>query len=65
MDIIHITRKGKMVDTIEEFYIYRETKLNKQINDKLTVKPNVIFETVVQQDPHGGIPSTNCTMSST
>jgi len=54
-----------MVDTIEEFYIYRETKLNNQINDKLTVKPNVIFETVVQQDPHGGIPSTNCTMSST
>ena len=54
-----------MMDTIEKFYIYRETKLSNQINDKLTVKPNVIFETVVRQGPHRGIPSTNCTMSST
>jgi hypothetical protein len=67
MDIIHIIKKGKMMDTIEKFYIYiyRKTKLNNQIDDKLTVKPNVIFETVVRQDPHRGIPSTNCTMSST
>ena len=64
MDIIHMTRKGKMMDTIEKFYIYQETKLNNQINDKLTVKPNLIFETLVRHDPHRGIPSTNCTMSS-
>ena len=32
MDIIHITRKGKMMDTIEKLYIYQETKLN-QISD--------------------------------
>jgi hypothetical protein len=48
MDIIHITNKGQMMDTIEKFYIYRETKLNNQINDKLTVKPNVIFEILVR-----------------
>jgi hypothetical protein len=34
--------------TIEKFYIYRGTKLNNQINDKLTVKPNVVFETLVR-----------------
>jgi len=28
MGIIHITNKGKMMDTIEKFYIYRETKLS-------------------------------------
>ena len=50
MDIIHITSKGKMMDTIEKYYMYRATKLNKQINDKLTVQPNVIFETLVRQD---------------
>jgi hypothetical protein len=54
MDIVHITRKGKIMEMIEKFYIYRETKLNNQINDKLTVKQNVIFETVVRQDPHRG-----------
>jgi hypothetical protein len=47
MDIIHITNKGKMMDTIEKYYIYRETKLNNQIKDKLTVQPNIIFETLV------------------
>jgi hypothetical protein len=36
MDIVHITRKGRMMDTLEKFYIFRETKLNNQINDKLT-----------------------------
>jgi ferritin-like metal-binding protein YciE len=65
MDIIHITRKRKMMDMIEKFCIYRETKLNNQINDKPTVKPNVIFKTLVRQDPQRGIPSTYCTMLST
>jgi hypothetical protein len=41
-----------MMDTIEKYYIYRETKLNNQINDKLTVQPNIIFKTLVRQDPH-------------
>jgi len=54
MDIIHITSKGKVMDTIEKYYIYRETKLNNQINDKLTVQPNIIFETLLRQDPPRG-----------
>ena len=40
------------MDTIEKYYIFRETKLDNQINDKLAVRPNVIFEIVVQKDPH-------------
>jgi hypothetical protein len=47
-DIIHITSNGKMMDTIEKYYIYRETKLNNQINDDLTVQPNIILETFVR-----------------
>jgi hypothetical protein len=43
MDIIHITSKGKMMDTIGKYYIYTETKLNNQINDKLTVQPHIIY----------------------
>jgi hypothetical protein len=55
MDIICITDKGKMMDTIEKYYIYRETKLNDQLNDRLTVQPNIIFETIVQQDSYRGL----------
>jgi len=59
MDIIHITNKGRMMDTIKKYYIYRETKLNNQINDKLTVQPNINFETLVQQDTHRGLVKTH------
>jgi hypothetical protein len=55
MNTIHITGKGRLMDTLEKSYIFRETKLNNQINDKLAVKPNIIFDTRVQKDPHRGI----------
>jgi hypothetical protein len=37
MSILYKTDKGKMMDTMERFYIYQETKNNNQINDKNTV----------------------------
>jgi hypothetical protein len=52
MDVVHRTSKGRMMDALETFYIYRETKRNNQINDRLTVKPIVIFETIVHKDPY-------------
>jgi hypothetical protein len=54
MDKIHVTGKVIMMNTIEKYYIHRKTKLDKQINDKLTVQPNAIFETLVQQEAHRG-----------
>jgi hypothetical protein len=58
METLHITDKGRMMEILQRFYIFRETKLNSQINDKLTVKANIIFETVVHKDPHRGLPIT-------
>jgi hypothetical protein len=55
METIHLTNKGRMMDTLKRYYIFRQTKLNKQINDKLTVKSNIIFETIVHEDPHRGL----------
>jgi hypothetical protein len=49
MTILHKTEKGRMMDTMERYYIYKETKNNNQINDKNTLKPNIIFETIVQE----------------
>jgi hypothetical protein len=54
MDTLHTTNKGRMLDTLDKFYIYRETKCNNKINDKLTVKPNVIFDILVHKDPQRG-----------
>jgi hypothetical protein len=54
METIRITRKGKMKDPLERFYIFRETNFNNQINNKLIVKTNTIFGTIVHKDPYRG-----------
>ena len=37
MNVLHSINKGKMMDTLEKFHIYKETKLENQINNKKTV----------------------------
>jgi len=54
MDIVRVTNKGKMMDTLEKYRFYKETKSDNQINDQLTVKPNAIFETLIHEAPHSG-----------
>ena len=49
-DILHITNKGKMLNTMDKFYIYKETKIDNQLNDKCTVKPNKIFDQLILKD---------------
>ena len=39
--------KGRLMDAVESSYIFRETKLYNQLNNKLTVKHNIIFETIL------------------
>jgi hypothetical protein len=51
MTIPYTTKKGNFMDTIERFHIYSETRLNNQINDKNTVKPNAIFDVINSHDP--------------
>jgi hypothetical protein len=51
METIHVTNKGQMMDTLEKFHISRETKLNNQINDKVTVKPNIVSDVIIRNDP--------------
>ena len=48
MEVLHYTRKGKLMDTFERFHIYKETRENIQINDKNTSKPKVIFDVMIR-----------------
>jgi hypothetical protein len=36
VDTLYITAKGKMMNTMERFRIYKETKIDNQINDRCT-----------------------------
>jgi hypothetical protein len=51
MDTLHVARKGRMLDTLERFYIYRETHFGNQINYKLTVQSNPVVKMIVQNPP--------------
>jgi hypothetical protein len=50
MGIIYTTNKGRLMDTIERFYIHKETHRNNQINDKNTINPNFIFDMLIHKD---------------
>ena len=50
MEVIYSTNKGKLMDILERFYIYKETSIKNQINYKNTAKPTIIFETIVRED---------------
>jgi len=52
MDTLFFTNKGRLMDAVESFYIFRETKLNNQLIDKLSVTHNIIFESILREDPH-------------
>jgi hypothetical protein len=50
MDIIHITNKGEMLNKMEKIYIYKEARIDNQINNKCTVKPNKIFDKLILKE---------------
>jgi len=54
MEILHITKKGRKMDTIEKYHIYKETKEGTQINDKNTIKPNKIYEAIMLGESNRG-----------
>jgi hypothetical protein len=49
----------RFLDTMERHYIYKETWINNQINDKNTAKPNIIFETTIRETPVQRTPPLN------
>jgi len=49
--VIHIMGKGRILNTLETFHIYKEIKAGNQINDRLTTKDNKIFEAILQHGP--------------
>jgi hypothetical protein len=51
MEVLYTTRNCWLMDTVERFHSYSETRKNNQINDKNTIKPNAIFNIICPHDP--------------
>ena len=56
MEILHVIRKGKLMDTWEKFHIYQETTVGSQINEQSTVCKNILFDTILQKLSDRGHP---------
>jgi len=50
MKVLFTTNQGRLMDTMEKFYICEETRNNNQINDKNTIKPNMIYDVIVREN---------------
>jgi len=56
MGILHINKKGRMMNTLENFYIYKERKANNQNNDKVICRHNILFDKIIHRDAGRGQP---------
>ena len=63
MEISHITKKESMMNTLERFHIFIETRLDNQIIDNYTVKYNAIFDTIIHKKNTEGIHHRNSLLS--
>ena len=50
MDTLHFVKKGKLMNSLEKFYIYSETKINNPANEESTTGPNKIYDVAVQRN---------------
>ena len=57
MEMLHIKKKGNMMNTLERFHIYNKTKFDNQINDKGMVKHNIIFDIIIRRNSGRGRPT--------
>ena len=57
MKILHIKKKGKMMDTLQNFYIYKEARMDNQITDKDTMKQNILFDKIIRINSGRGHPA--------
>jgi hypothetical protein len=48
MHVLHTAEKARMLNIIENFYICKETAANNQLNDRMTVAPNIVFDTILR-----------------
>jgi len=51
MSILEIQRKGKTLNTLEQFHIYTTVKSGNHLNEQYTDSHNAIFESILKQYP--------------
>jgi hypothetical protein len=52
MDVIYVTGKGRLLNTLQKFYIYDLSKKELQMNDTYTDIYKPIFDLLIKNNPH-------------
>jgi hypothetical protein len=50
MDIIKIAHKGKTLDALERFFIYKTSKSKPMINEQFKTNSNVLFDLIIERE---------------
>jgi len=51
LNIVHVIERGFRMNVMERlYYVYKETKEDNQINDGSTVTPNILLDSITQND---------------
>jgi hypothetical protein len=50
MDIIRIAHKGKTLNALERFFIYKTSGCKPTMNEQFTTDSNVLFDLIVERD---------------
>jgi hypothetical protein len=58
MHIPHFNRKAHCMDTIHKFHIYKETAIDNQLFDKLTISQNKTTKVIMENERSDALPFT-------
>jgi hypothetical protein len=56
MGILHLNKKGRMMNTLENFYIYKEMEANNRIKGEGIFRHNITFDTIIHRNTGRGQP---------
>jgi hypothetical protein len=54
MEPLYYIAKGRLMNTVEKYFIYLETKHDNHINDRHTIQPNAIIESLLHINSNRG-----------
>jgi hypothetical protein len=53
MDVLKVENKGKLLDVLERFYIYKANRRKQSMNEQYITDRNVLFEILLKCDKTG------------
>jgi hypothetical protein len=50
MQVLHLQKKGPQFSTMVRYFAHKEATSDNQLNEKYTIYPNIIFDTILKTE---------------